>query len=466
LNRRRRWPVDLEEKLRILGSEARYDVSCSSTGSARMRWQEDAERGCQPGIYYSRADDGRCLPLLKILFTNRCIYDCAYCVNRSSARRPRVSFTPQEVAKLTMHYYRRHIVQGLFLSSGVLVSPDHTMERLVLTARMLRMKRGFRGYIHLKVIPGASPELIRDAGLFADRLSVNIELPSERSLRFLAPNKTHETILRPMGEISRHIEMDREESRAFPGTLPFARAGQTTQLIVGATPESDLEIVHLAEELYRVYGLQRVYYAGFVPVSEDPRLPLLPEPPLLREHRLYQADWLLRRYGFAARELVDEEHPYLDGELDPKSAWALRNLHYFPVEVNRADFEELLRVPGIGTRSARRIVSARRLHSLDLASLSKLGVVCKRARYFVTCSGRYYCDPRFGEEDIRRHIRTCFDPAGSGGARGEQMRMFGEPAACLTGRGPCSALPRGSGIEGAASRLTPEDALSSASGEL
>lgn len=458
--------MDLEEKLRILGAAARYDVSCSSTGSGRMRWRKDAESGYQPGIYYSRSDDGRCLPLLKVLFSNRCVYDCAYCVNRASARRPRASFTPQEVAALTMHYYRRRVVQGLFLSSGVWVSPDHTMEKLVTAARILRREAGFRGYLHLKVIPGASPELIREAGLFADRLSVNIELPSERSLRRLAPDKTHRHILRPMGEISRRIEVDREERRAFPKAPPFVPAGQTTQLIVGATPESDLEIVGLAEELYRRYGLQRVYYSAFVPVSEDPRLPQLPEPPLLREHRLYQADWLLRRYGFAARELVDEEHPSLDVELDPKSAWALRNLHYFPVEVNHADYEELLRVPGIGTRSARRIVTARRLHSLDLASLSRLGVVCRRARYFVTCNGRYYCDPRFGEEDIRRHIRTCFDPAGGGDSRRGQISLFEDFENRRPQAVPAGALPHAGDAEPTGPLLSPEDAFTSASGEL
>lgn len=458
--------MDLEEKLRILGAAAQYDVSCSSTGSVRMRWRKDAESGCQPGIYYSRSDDGRCLPLLKVLFSNRCVFDCAYCVNRASAHRPRASFAPQEVAALTMHYYRRRVVQGLFLSSGVWVSPDHTMEGLVTAARILRREAGFRGYVHLKVIPGASPELIREAGLFADRLSVNIELPSERSLRRLAPDKTHRSILRPMGEISRRIEVDREERRAFPKAPPFVPAGQTTQLIVGATPESDLEIVGLAEKLYRRYGLQRVYYSAFVPVSEDPRLPQLPEPPLLREHRLYQADWLLRRYGFTARELVDEEHPSLDMELDPKSAWALRNLHYFPVEVNRADYEELLRVPGIGTRSARRIVSARRLHSLDLVSLSRLGVICGRARYFVTCNGRYYCDPRFGEEDIRRHIRTCFDPAGGGDSRRGQTSLFEGFEVRRPQAVPGGALPHGGDAGRVGSPLSPEDALTSASGEL
>lgn len=465
-NRRRRWRMDLEEKLRILGAAARYDVTCSSTGRARMRWERDDTNPSLPGIYYSRSDDGRCVPLLKVLFSNHCIYDCAYCVNRSSAGRPRASFTPREVADLTVRFYRRRLIRGLFLSSGVWVSPDHTMEKLVLTAKILRKEENFRGYIHLKVIPGSSPDLIREAGLLADRLSVNIELPSESSLRFLAPDKRHEDILRPMGEISRLVEVNREERKSFPRLRPLAPAGQTTQLIVGATPESDLEIMRLAEGLYRVYGLRRIYYSAFMPVSPDPRLPPLAEPPLLREHRLYQADWLLRFYGFEVHELVDEEHPDLEDDLDPKSAWALRNLHYFPVEVNRAAYEELLRVPGIGVKSARRIVSARRLHSLDFTALSKLGVVCRRARYFITCNGRYYCSSRLGEEEIRRHIRACFRPSGKGATRGGQMSMFGGNAPCSAVNVRGGAVGRGHAECGERPPLPPEEVLTVACGEL
>jgi len=308
------------------------------------------------------------------------------------------------VADITMRYYRRGLVRGLFLSSSVWVSPDHTMEKLVLTARKLRLEEGFRGYIHLKVIPGASAELVRQAGLYADRLSVNIELPTEESLRLLAPDKRLGDILAPMRDIDRKLAAQREGGGAPRRERAFLPAGQTTQLIVGATPESDLEIMKLAEELYRSFGLKRVYYSAFFPVSDDPRLPPLRQPPLLREHRLYQADWLIRRYGFEVGELLAEERPHLEEDLDPKTAWALRNLQHFPVEVNRADFQELIRVPGIGLKTARTMVTARRHHSLDLPDLSRLGVILKRARHFITCNGRYLGAARFDEEEIRRQI--------------------------------------------------------------
>lgn len=396
--------MELEEKLRILGAAARFDVTCSSRSS-----REAGIAGSGPffpGVYRTWSDDGRCLPVLKILLSNRCVYDCAYCVNRASASRPRASFTPSEVARVTLDYCRRGLVRGLFLSSAVWVSPDHTMEKLVLAARELRVGHGFRGYIHLKVIPGASPELVREAGLYADRLSVNIELPTEDSLRRLAPDKRREDILAPMGEIRRQEEACREmgECRGWRRGPSLLRAGQTTQLIVGATPESDLQILELAEGLYRDFGLRRVYYSAFFPVSDDPRLPALAEPPLLREHRLYQADWLIRRYGFRVEELLDGERPHLDEMLDPKTAWALRNPEFFPVEVNRADYHQLLRVPGIGPRSARRIISARRRHSLDLHTLAGLGVAVRRARWFVTCNGRYFQKREPDPESLRREL--------------------------------------------------------------
>ncbi|WP_287152526.1 putative DNA modification/repair radical SAM protein [Candidatus Solincola tengchongensis] len=409
--------MDLEEKLRILGAAARFDVTCSTRNSRML--EEAAGKGgfSFPGIYRTWSEDGKCLPVLKILLSNRCVYDCAYCVNRASAHRPRASFTPSEVAEVTMEYCRRGLVRGLFLSSAVWVSPDHTMEKLVLAARELRLGRGFRGYIHLKVIPGASPELVREAAIYADRLSVNIELPTEISLRRLAPDKRREDILSPMGEIRRQEEAHRESGvpRGPRHGFAFLRAGQTTQLIIGATPENDLEILRLAEGLYRDYGLRRVYYSAFFPVSEDPRLPALREPPLLREHRLYQADWLIRRYGFRVEELLGGERPHLEKELDPKSAWALRNPAFFPVEVNRAGYEELIRVPGIGPRSARRIISARRLHSLDLHSLSRLGVVVSRARWFITCNGRYFLKRDPEPDGLRRELES----GGHGGERGE-----------------------------------------------
>lgn len=404
------FSVELEEKLRILGAAARFDVTCSSRNTRGMgAWLERNQPGL-PGIYYTWSEGGRCLPVLKVLFSNRCVYDCAYCVNRASASRARASFTPEEVADITLGYYRRGLVRGLFLSSSVWVSPDHTMERLVLTARKLRLERGFRGYIHLKVIPGASSELVREAALYADRLSVNIELPTEESLRLLAPDKRLEDILTPMEDIGRQLEAHGGEGENPPRGRAFLPAGQTTQLIVGATPENDLQIMRLAEELYRNYGLRRVYYSAFFPVSDDSRLPPLRQPPLLREHRLYQADWLIRRYGFEAGELLEADHPDLDEDLDPKTSWALRNLHYFPIEVNSAEYPELIRVPGIGLKTARRIVAARRCHSLDLPALSRLGVIVSRARHFITCKGRYYGDPRLDEKSMRCQMHSVLRP--------------------------------------------------------
>lgn len=436
-------PVDLESKLRILGAAARYDVSCSSSGVRRPGGKGGLGDCSSLGVCHSWSDDGRCISLLKVLFSNRCVYDCAYCANRSSAERPRASFTPDELVELTVNFYRRNYIEGLFLSSAVWVSPDYTMERLLLTLKKLRGREGFNGYIHVKAIPGASPELIRQAGLYADRMSVNIELPTEESLRFLAPQKRKEDILGPMGDMSEGIRESREERRRRRAAPSFVPAGQSTQLIVGATPENDLRIMGLAEGLYRRYGLKRVYYSAFVPVSEDPRLPRLERPPLLREHRLYQADWLLRHYHFTSSEILDDAHPHLDEELDPKSGWALRNPQYFPVEVNAADYETLLRVPGLGVRSARRIMAARRVHSLDFDDLKKIGVVLKRARYFITCRGRYYARSGMGVDEIRENIRTCYRAA-AGGGRSGQLPLFG--------------------AEGAARGV--EDALSSASGEL
>ncbi len=419
--------MDLEEKLRILGGAARYDVSCSSSGVRRAGRHGKLGDCSSFGVCHSWSDDGRCISLLKVLFSNRCIYDCAYCANRASASRPRASFTPRELADLTMDFYRRNYIEGLFLSSAVWMSPDHTMERLLLTARLLREEKGFNGYIHLKAIPGAGPELIRQAGVYADRMSVNIELPSERSLRLLAPDKRKEDILGPMGDVAERISANREERKRFRKAPAFVPAGQSTQLIVGATPESDLRMVELAEGLYRRYGLKRVYYSAFVPVSDDPRLPRLESPPLLREHRLYQADWLIRHYHFTCREILDEKHPHLDEELDPKSSWALRHPEFFPVEINRADYETLLRVPGLGVRSARRILSARRVHSLDFEDLRRMGVVMKRARYFITCRGRYYADSRASDEEIRRRISTRYREAGGMGGKG-QMPLFAPEA--------------------------------------
>ncbi len=416
--------MDVEEKLRILGGAARYDVSCSSSG-VRRPGRKGGLGGCSSaGVCHSWSDDGRCISLLKVLFSNHCVYDCAYCANRASASRPRASFTPEELAGLTMDFYRRNYIEGLFLSSAVWVSPDYTMERLLLTAQKLRQEKGFNGYIHIKAIPGASPELIRRAGVFADRMSVNIELPTEKSLRLLAPDKSKEDILGPMGDIAENIAGNKEERKRFRKAPAFIPAGQSTQLIVGATPESDLRIVKLAEGLYGRYKLKRVYYSAFVPVFEDPRLPDLDRPPLLREHRLYQADWLLRHYHFTSGEILDDEHPHLDEDLDPKASWALRNPQFFPVEVNRADYEALLRVPGLGVKSAKRILYARRVHSLDFDALKKIGVVLKRARYFITCGGRYFSGFRVGEEEVRRNIGTLSRTSSREAERSNQLSLF------------------------------------------
>lgn len=424
--------MDIQEKLRILAAAARYDASCASGGSRRRSVKGGLGDCARLGVCHSWSDDGRCVSLLKILFTNACIYDCAYCVNRASAERPRASFTPEEVADLTAQFYLRNYVEGLFLSSAVRLSPDHTMEQLTRTLKLLRLEKGFNGYIHVKAIPGADPAHIREAGLYADRMSVNIELPSEESLRRLAPQKDRTSILKPMGEMAEGIAASREERRKSRKAPPFVPGGQSTQLIVGASPESDLRIVRLAEGLYRRYALKRVYYSAFSPVSDDPRLPRLTEAPLLREHRLYQADWLMRFYSFTAGEILDESRPDLDPELDPKSGWALRHLELFPVEVNAAAYETLLRVPGIGVKSARRIVAARRSHSLWFDDLKKMGVVLKRAKYFVTCRGRYFAQSESRPEDIRRNIRTSFRDPEEREAAARQLPLFtgdGRPAA-------------------------------------
>jgi len=396
------------EKLSLLAGSARYDVSCASSGSTRTnQGRKTAAKGfgnsIAPGICHSFADDGRCISLLKILFSNACINDCAYCVNRSSNPVPRASFDVDELVSLTESFYRRNYIEGLFLSSGVRGSPDATMELLVRTAWKLRVHAGFNGYIHLKVIPGSSPELVRQAGYWADRISVNIEFPSEESLRRLAPEKYDKDILGSMALIRCDIESNRVSLPAglAPAALPmacgtrprlessrFAPAGQSTQLVVGASPESDSQILRLTEQMYGRFRLRRVYYSAYVPVARDARLPALPGPPLRRENRLYQADWLLRFYGFKAAEILEEDRPFLDLDVDPKCSWALRHLGDFPVEVNAADYETLLRVPGVGIRSAQRIVQARRYASLDFSALRRIGVVLKRARYFVTCRGR------------------------------------------------------------------------------
>ncbi len=377
---------DLIKKLEILAEAAKYDVSCSSSGVGRPGRAGAVGSASNWGICHTFTADGRCVSLLKTLLSNHCRYDCAYCVNRRSNDLPRATFTSAELAELTIEFYRRNYIEGLFLSSGVLKNPDHTMERMVAALRILRREHRFNGYIHLKAIPGSSPELVRQAGLLADRLSVNLEIPTEPNLVRLAPEKDHRSVYRPMNLIREGIAENREDRRKYRSTPRFVPAGQSTQFIVGASGERDREILNLSAALYGRTELKRVYYSGFVPVNDyDPRLPRLKAAPLVRENRLYQADWLLRFYEFQAEELTDELCPDLDLELDPKLAWALRHPEWFPVDVNRDDYQRLLRVPGLGVRSARLIVMARRRGRLRPEHLTRMGVVMKRASFFLTC---------------------------------------------------------------------------------
>ena len=390
--------MDLLEKLTVLTDAAKYDAACTSSG---------VRRGFQPGkignttssiagCCHSFSADGRCITLLKVLMTNSCVYDCRYCVNRRSNDTRRAAFTPKELAELTIQFYRRNYIEGLFLSSGVLRSPDYTTEQMIEALRILREDYGFNGYIHAKAIPGTSPELVYRLGLLADRLSVNIELPSEQGLRSLAPDKSRSAILRPMGLIRDQARQSKSELAKYKHAPAFAPAGQSTQLIVGATQDTDRHILHLTESLYAKYRLKRVFYSAYVPIVESSLLPSLDtKPPLLREHRLYQADWLLRFYGFRAEELLDEQHPDFNPRIDPKCFWAICHPEQFPVEIMRAEYETLLRVPGIGPVSARRIVSARRVSHLRYEDLSRLGVVLKRAQFFITCGGRMRSGLRF-----------------------------------------------------------------------
>lgn len=377
--------MDKLEKLKILASAAKYDVSCASSGSTRGN-SGGLGTAKAMGICHSFSDDGRCISLLKVLFTNHCIYDCAYCANRRTNDIPRAAFTPDEVVDITINFYRRNYIEGLFLSSGVMRSPDYTMARLTRVVRDLREKHRFNGYIHLKAIPGADEALIREAGLYADRMSVNIEIPSEKNLKYLAPEKDYKSVLAPMRFI-REQQQEYLPARRSGSKVPkFVPAGQSTQLIIGATPDSDNQILRLASNLYQENQLKRVYYSGYIHTNtSDSRLPALVEPPLRREHRLYQADWLMRFYQFKVDEIVDDDHPDLDAALDPKLSYALRHPELFPVDVERADLHLLLRVPGLGPKSVRLIVAARRHGHINSYLLKKMGVVMKRARFFITC---------------------------------------------------------------------------------
>ena len=382
--------MQLEDKLAILADSAKYDVACTSSGVDRAGVHGKLGCSVAAGICHSFTPDGRCISLLKVLYSNACCYDCGYCVNRRSNDVPRATFTPRELAELTIGFYKRNYIEGLFLSSAVIGTPDYTMERMIEALRILRQEYHFNGYIHAKTIPGADAELVRRIGLLADRLSVNIELPSEASLSLLAPDKKKQAILKPMGQIAVQSAQSKKELVLYRHAPAFAPAGQSTQMIIGATPESDRHIMGLAESLYKKYSLKRVFFSAYLPVNSDSRLPALDvRPPLLREHRLYQADWLLRYYDFSAWELLTEEEPNFDPYLDPKCTWAVRHPEFFPVEINTAPKAALLRIPGIGPKSALRILSARRQQHLGMAELKRMGVVLKRAQYFITCNGKY-----------------------------------------------------------------------------
>lgn len=381
--------MDIGEKLDILADAAKYDVSCSSSGSSRAN-QGGLGNGHKSGICHTWTADGRCVSLLKILMTNYCIYDCEYCVNRRSHNTPRAILTPEEIVLLTIEFYKRNYIEGLFLSSGIIRSPDYTTELLIKVARLLREREHFNGYIHMKGIPGTDPALLNTLGRYVDRVSVNIELPSEKSLHLLAPQKTKKAIIAPMKFFKESIEEYREERKKHRSTPSFVPAGQTTQLIVGASGESDRQILLLTEGLYNKASLKRVYYSAYVPVMQGKNLPVIGRPPLSRENRLYQADWLLRFYKFQADEILTPDNPNLDKNLDPKCMWALRHRELFPVEINRAPYEMILRIPGVGVRSALRITRLRQQGNLSFDTLKRLGVVLKRARYFMTVNGRYY----------------------------------------------------------------------------
>lgn len=398
--------LDIYEKLHILTDAAKYDVACTSSGVDR-RGDGKGMGNCEKaGICHSFSADGRCISLLKILFTNECIYDCKYCVNRVSNDVRRTSFTPDEICRLTMEFYRRNYIEGLFLSSGILKSPDYTMELLYESLYKLRVECHFQGYIHVKAIPGASPELIQKVGFLADRMSVNLELPTKESLHLLAPHKSRKNILKPMRMVQMGREVNREELAVYRNAPRFVPAGQSTQMIIGATPETDFQIMQVAEAMYEKFGLKRVFYSAFVAVNKDKALPAQIEtgPPLLREHRLYQADWLLRYYHFKVSELLDEKNPNFNVLMDPKCNWAVQHLELFPVEINRVEYEMLLRVPGIGYKSAARIVRARRMGMIQFEDLKKMGVVLKRALYFITCNGKMMYPIKIEQDYITRNL--------------------------------------------------------------
>lgn len=420
--------MSIYEKLQILTDAAKYDVACTSSGVERKGDGTGIGNCSKAGICHSFSTDGRCISLLKILFTNECIYDCKYCVNRSSNDVIRTSFTPDEICTLTMEFYRRNYIEGLFLSSGILKNPNYTMELIYAALYKLRHVCNFQGYIHVKAIPGADPILIQKVGFLADRMSVNLELPTAESLRLLAPHKSRKNILAPMRLVQEKSKENRQELMLYKSAPRFVPAGQSTQMIIGASPETDYQILRVAESLYQKFGLKRVFYSAFVAVNEDKALPARTSdgPPLLREHRLYQADWLLRYYKFEANELLNEKNPNFNIFLDPKCNWALNHLEYFPVEMNRASYDVLLRVPGIGYKSAGRIVKARRFGSLGFEDLRKMGVVLKRALYFITCSGKMMYKTKIEEDYITRNLLNTKErlPDSVAGMNYQQLSLF------------------------------------------
>jgi putative DNA modification/repair radical SAM protein len=392
------------EKVQILADAAKYDVSCSSSGSKRQNHNKGLGNASN-GICHTYTEDGRCVSLLKILLTNFCIYDCAYCVTRKSNDIKRAAFTVQEVVDLTINFYRRNYIEGLFLSSGIFKNADYTMERLVAVAKKLRLEHKFNGYIHLKSIPGASDELMHQAGLYADRLSVNIEMPTEKGLKLLAPDKNRKDMIQPMNYLKDAIILHKDERKLLKTSPIFAPAGQTTQMIIGATQETDKEIMYAADGFYKGFNLKRVYYSGYVPISNDKRLPGLDTGvPMVRENRLYQTDWLMRFYGFKVQELLNDFNPHLDLDIDPKLSWALRNLSFFPLDINKADLQLILRVPGIGVQSAQKIVAARKFHKLNWEHLKKIGVALNKAKYFVVCNSREIFQKDFSATKIKQFI--------------------------------------------------------------
>ncbi|TXK75250.1 putative DNA modification/repair radical SAM protein [Mesonia sp. HuA40] len=397
----------IKEKLNILADAAKYDVSCSSSGSKRTNNKKGLGDSSGMGICHTYTADGRCVSLLKILLTNHCIFDCAYCVTRKSNDIKRAAFKVQEVVDLTINFYRRNYIEGLFLSSGIFKNADYTMERLILVAKKLRLEENFNGYIHLKSIPGASDDLMYEAGLYADRLSVNIEIPTQNGLKLLAPEKNREDFLKPMKKVRNEIVKYKSEKKLIKSTPVYAPAGQSTQMIVGATNETDAQIMYTAAHLYKKYNMKRVYYSGYVPISYDSRLPAIgTEVPMLRENRLYQTDWLLRFYGFSIDELLNQNHPNLDSDIDPKLSWALRNLHLFPVDINKADKKQLARIPGVGLKSVYKILQARKYRKLGWHHLKKMGIALNRAQYFMICDSRDFLKADMSAQQIKSNILT------------------------------------------------------------